>query len=212
MYKFFIKRFFDVLISGIAIIILSPIYLIVAIMVRVAIGKPVLFKQERLGKDEKPFMMYKFRSMTNSTDKDGNLLPEAQRHTKFGEMLRSSSLDELPELWSIFIGKMSLIGPRPLPTYYGPYYYPSERKRHSIKGGLLPSDGLSQELNQTYETQFYWDCYYVDHISLWTDIKVIWYTFVIVYRRMTENYGTIDRPHLNIVRADYKQEDNNKNK
>lgn len=211
MYRHFIKRVIDFVGAFVILILCSPILLVIAIMVRKSMGSPILFKQERLGKDEKPFMMYKFRSMTNTTDENGNLLPEAQRHTKFGEALRSTSLDELPEIFSILKGDMSFVGPRPLPTYYGPYYYKSERKRHQVVGGLIPSDSLSLELNQTYELQFKWDCYYVDHQSMWLDIKTILYTFKIEYLRMTKNYGSVDRPHLNVMRADISKEvlDNN---
>ena len=120
MYRHFFKRFLDVILSAMALIILSPIYLIVAIYVAVTMGLPVLFGQERTGLKGKTFKMYKFRSMTNKKDNNGKLLPESERLTKAGVLLRSSSLDELPEIWSIFIGKMSIIGPRPLPTYYEP--------------------------------------------------------------------------------------------
>ena len=211
MYKHFFKRFFDFFGALIFILIFWPLYVIIAIMVKLSIGSPVLFKQERIGKGGKTFTMFKFRSMTNATDENGNLLHESLRHTKFGEALRSTSLDELPEIWSILRGDMSFVGPRPLPTYYNPYYYKSERKRHEVVGGLIPSDSLSLELNQTYELQFKWDCYYADHLSLWLDIKTILYTFKIEYLRMTKNYGSVDRPHLNVMRANIsKQElDNN---
>ena len=145
MYAKYIKRLLDIVLSLIAIIVLSPVYLIVAIVVRIQMGSPVLFSQDRIGKDEKVFKLYKFRSMTNETDENGKLLPEEKRLTKFGLTLRSTSLDELPELFSILKGDMSIVGPRPLPTYYGPYYYPEERKRHRVRGGLIPPDGLSKQ-------------------------------------------------------------------
>ena len=181
---------------------LLPIYLILIIYVLVFMGMPVLFCQERIGKDEKPFKLYKFRSMTNKKDENGNLLPESQRLTKAGVFLRNSSLDELPELWSIFIGKMSIVGPRPMPTYYGPYFTPEERKRHSVRGGLIPPDSLSGKAVTTYEEQFEYECYYADNISLWLDIKVILKTFKILLMRVEDNYGNCDRPHLNVVRKD----------
>lgn len=210
MYRFY-KRLFDFIGALFIIISLWPLYLIIAIMVRISLGSPVIFKQERIGKGGRPFFMYKFRTMTNAKDENGNLLHESLRHTKFGEILRSTSLDELPEIWSILKGDMSFVGPRPLPTYYDPFYYKSERKRHEVVGGLIPSDSLSLELYQTYETQFKWDCYYVDHQSLWLDIKTILYTFKIEYLRLTKNYGSVDRPHLNVERASITKEelDNN---
>lgn len=202
MYRHFFKRFFDFFLSGIAMIVISPIYLAIAIYVACTMGVPVLFRQERIGKGEKPFKLYKFRSMTNKKDKDGNLLPESQRLTKAGILLRNSSLDELPELWAIFIGKMSFVGPRPMPTYYGPYFLPEERKRHTVRGGLIPPDSLSGKAVTTYEEQFKYECDYVDNVSLWLDIKVILTTLKILFLRVEEDYGTCERPHLNIARKD----------
>ena len=193
MYKKYIKRLLD--------IVLSPVYLIVAIVVRIQMGSPVLFSQDRIGKDEKVFKLYKFRSMTNETDEHGKLLPEEKRLTKFGLTLRSTSLDELPELFSILKGDMSIVGPRPLPTYYGPYYYPEERKRHQVRGGLIPPDGLSKQTTPEWETQFKYDNYYVDNVSFLLDCKVILVTFLILFKRVETQYGTKDRPHLNEYRA-----------
>ena len=151
MYKLFFKRFLDIIISGIGMIVLLPLYIIIGLYVAAFMGWPVLFCQKRIGKGEKPFNLYKFRSMTNSKDENGNLLPESERLTKAGVFLRNSSLDELPELWAIFIGKMSIVGPRPMPTYYGPYFKEDERKRHSVRGGLIPPDSLSGKAVTTYE-------------------------------------------------------------
>lgn len=201
MYAKYIKRLLDIVLSLIAIIALSPVYLIVAIVVRIQMGSPVLFSQDRIGKDEKVFKLYKFRSMTNETDENGKLLPEEKRLTKFGLTLRSTSLDELPELFSILKGDMSIVGPRPLPTYYGPYYYPEERKRHQVRGGLIPPDGLSKETTPEWETQFKYDNYYVENVSFLLDCKVILVTFLILFKRVETQYGTKDRPHLNEYRA-----------
>ena len=121
--------------------------MLISLYVLIFIGRPIFFGQERIGKDERSFRLYKFRSMSNKTDAKGNLLPESERLTKAGILLRNSSLDELPELWSIFIGKMSLIGPRPMPVYYGPYFYEAERRRHAVRGGLIPPDSLSGKAN-----------------------------------------------------------------
>ena len=201
MYAKYIKRLLDIVLSLIAIIVLSPVYLIVAIVVRIQMGSPVLFSQDRIGKDEKVFKIYKFRSMTNEKDENGKLLPEEKRLTKFGLTLRSTSLDELPELFSILKGDMSIVGPRPLPTYYGPYYYPEERKRHQVRGGLIPPDGLSKQTTPEWGTQFKYDNYYVDNVSFLLDCKVILVTFLILFKRVETQYGTKDRPHLNEYRA-----------
>lgn len=202
IYRFYLKRLLDIVLSGVAMIILSPVYLFLAIYVAVFMGLPIFFGQERIGKDEKPFKLYKFRSMTNKKDEDGNLLPESERLTRAGIFLRNSSLDELPELWSIFIGKMSIVGPRPMPTYYGPYFLPEERKRHSVRGGLIPPDSLSGKAVTSYEEQFKYECDYADNVSLWLDIKVIFTTFKILFLRVEEDYGTCERPHLNVYRKD----------
>ena len=201
MYAKYIKRLLDIVLSLIAIIVLSPVYLIVAIVVRIQMGSPVLFSQDRIVKDEKVFKLYKFRSMTNEKDENGKLLPEEKRLTKFGLTLRSTSLDELPELFSILKGDMSIVGPRPLPTYYGPYYLPEERKRHQVRGGLIPPDGLSKQTTPEWETQFKYDNYYVDNVSFLLDCKVILVTFLILFKRVETQYGTKDRPHLNEYRA-----------
>lgn len=202
MYKHFFKRVLDIVLSAIAMIILLPVYLVIALYVACTMGVPVLFGQERIGKNEKPFKLYKFRSMTNKTDKNGNLLSESERLTKWGILLRNSSLDELPELWSIFVGKMSIVGPRPMPTYYGPYFLPEERKRHTVRGGLIPPDSLSRKTVTSYEEQFKYECDYADNVSLWLDIKVIFTTFKILFKRVEEDYGTCERPHLNVYRKD----------
>lgn len=203
MYRLFVKRLLDIVLSAMGIVIFSPLYLLIGLMVRIQMGAPVLFSQERIGKDEKPFRLYKFRSMTNEKDAQGQYLPEEQRMTKFGKLLRSSSLDELPELWCIFTGKMSFVGPRPLPTYYGPYFLPEERKRHTVRGGLIPPDSLSGKTYTTYEEQFAYECYYAEHLSFLLDVKVIYTTFRILWGRVTTGYGAqMDRPHLNVYRKD----------
>lgn len=202
MYKRFIKRLLDIILSGLGMIILMPVYWGVTLYVLLFMGFPILYCQERIGKGEKPFKLYKFRSMTNKKNKDGNLLPESERLTKAGILLRNSSLDELPELWSIFIGKMSIVGPRPMPTYYASYFKANERKRHTVRGGLIPPDSLSGKVVTTYEEQFEYECYYADNISLSLDIKVILKTFRILFKRVEDDYGTCERPHLNVERKD----------
>lgn len=200
MYKNCIKRLLDIILSGIAIIILSPVYLIIAIVVRIQMGSPILFSQSRIGKDEKVFKLYKFRSMTNAKDKDGNLLPDKQRLTKFGIALRSTSLDELPELFMIFKGDMSIVGPRPQPEFYLPYYKDIERVGHTVRGGLLPPDVLSKEVQCDWETQLEYEAHYAEHLTFLMDVKVILCTFIILYKRMKNNYGADNRPMLHVYR------------
>ena len=202
MYNKYIKRLLDIVLSLIAMIILIPVYLVLAVCVRIGMGSPILFGQRRIGKDEKAFTLYKFRSMTNAKDENGNLLPEKDRLTKFGVALRSSSLDELPELLSILKGDMSFVGPRPLPTYYGPYFTDEERKRHTVRGGLIPPDSLGGKTTSDWETQFKYEVYYAEHVSFMLDVKVVLATFKILFDRVQTNYGADDRPHLHKYRAD----------
>ncbi len=173
MYKHFFKRFLDILLSLIILILFCWLYLILAVLVRVKLGSPVLFKQARPGKDEKIFNMYKFRTMTDEKDAEGNLLPDEVRLTAFGKMLRATSLDELPEFLNILKGDMSFIGPRPLLVKYLPYYNDRERLRHSVRPGLT---GYAQAHGRnaiSWEKKFEYDIYYVEHLSFITDVKVI---------------------------------------
>ena len=202
MYRKYIKRLLDIVLSGIAIVVLSPVYLIIAIVVRVQMGAPVLFSQDRIGKDEKIFKLYKFRSMTNARDSEGNLLPDKERLTKFGIALRSTSLDELPELFMIFKGDMSIVGPRPQPSFYLPYYKDEERVSHKVRGGLLPPDCLGKEAQCSWEEQLELEVYYAKHLNFVLDMKVVLCTFIILYKRIKNNYGADDRPMLNVYRKD----------
>lgn len=204
MYKRYVKRGLDILLSLLAIIILSPLFIIISICVRIGMGRPILFSQERIGMDEKIFRLYKFRSMTNEKDEYGNLLPEKDRLTKFGIALRSTSLDELPELFMILKGDMSFVGPRPQPKFYGPYYKPEERKAHSVRGGLLPPDSIGLQVQCSWEKQLQYEVYYAEHVSFGLDMKVIVCTFVILVKRIIHHYGDDDRPQLNIYRANMK--------
>lgn len=200
LYRCFFKRILDIVLSLAGIIVLSPLYIVLSLLVWHGMGRPVLFSQERIGKDEKPFKLYKYRSMTNEKDDNGVLLSEEKRLTKFGIALRSSSLDELPELFSILKGDMSIVGPRPLPTYYGPYFLEQERIRHTVRGGLIPPDGLCGETTPTWEKQFEYDLYYVKNISFLLDCQVVLATFGILNKRVENNYGATNRPHLNQYR------------
>lgn len=206
IYKNTIKRLLDIIFSLLALIIFIPFFLIITIIILVFIGRPILFSQDRIGKDEKIFKLYKFRSMTNEKDENGKLLNEQLRFTKVGSMLRSSSLDEIPELWSILRGDMSFVGPRPMPVYYGPYFLPEEQKRHSIRVGLIPPDSLSGKTYTTYEEQFGYEIYYAEHVSFLLDVRVILTTIKILFNRVKTGYGTkTDRPHLNVYRAHMKK-------
>ena len=183
MYRLFFKRFLDFLLSLIAIILISPIYIIVTILVRTKLGSPVIFTQERPGKDEKIFKMYKFRSMTSETDKEGNLLPDEVRLTSFGKKLRSTSLDELPELFNILKGDMSIVGPRPLLVQYLSLYNDFQKHRHDVKPGLT---GLAQASGRnalTWEDKFNLDVEYTKRYSFLFDVKIIIMTIKSVLRK-----------------------------
>lgn len=166
MYRKFFKRFFDVLLSGCALILLSPVLLIVAVLVRTKLGSPVIFCQERPGKNEKIFKMYKFRSMTDARDENGVLLPDEVRLTRLGRILRSTSLDELPELWNILRGDMSIVGPRPLLVKYLPLYNEEQRHRHDVRPGLTGLSQAAGDVDMTWERQFQLDVGYADHVTL----------------------------------------------
>ncbi len=183
LYRQFFKRFFDILLSGLALILLSPVYLVLIIAVRVKLGAPVMFKQPRPGKKGKVFMLHKFRTMTNARDGNGELLPDEVRLTKFGKFLRSSSLDELPEIWDIFRGKMSIIGPRPLRVEYLPLYNEEQAHRHDVRPGLT---GLAQVNGRnaiSWEKKFEYDVKYARHVNIFTDIAIFFKTVGKVFKR-----------------------------
>lgn len=195
MYRHFFKRFFDFTLSLIAIIIFSPVLIIVAILVRTKLGSPVLFAQERPGKDEKIFKMYKFRSMTDEKDAEGNLLPDDVRLTSFGKKLRSTSLDELPELFNILKGDMSIVGPRPLLVRYLPYYTCEERHRHDVRPGLTGWAQLNGRNFISWEETFNYDIEYVNKLSILFDVKIILRTVLKVLKKedITDaTQGTLD--------------------
>ena len=189
-YRCFFKRFLDILLSAIAMIILSPVYLLTSIMVRIKLGKPVIFKQLRPGYKNKIFMFYKYRSMLNATDKNGELLPDDQRMTKFGKLLRKTSLDELPQLWNIFKGDMSFVGPRPKLVKDMVFYNDRQNQRSLVRPGLTGyAQANGRNLNSWKET-FDYDLYYVEHCSLWLDIKILFTTALKVIKKseiLTQN-------------------------
>ena len=183
MYKAFFKRFLDFTLSLIAIIVLSPVLLIVAILVRTKLGSPIIFKQERPGLKGKIFTIYKFRTMTSECDEHGNLLPDEIRLTKFGKLLRSTSLDELPELFNILFGHMSIVGPRPLLVKYLPLYNEEQARRHDVRPGFTGYAQANGRNAISWEEKFKLDVYYVDHISFLLDLKIILKTVKVVLFR-----------------------------
>lgn len=170
------KRLFDVFLILISLPLLLPLLLFVAVLVRVKLGSPVLFKQVRPGLHGKPFTMMKFRSMTDERDEQGNLMPDAVRLTKFGRFLRSTSLDELPGLWSVLKGDMSLVGPRPLLVEYLPLYSPEQARRHLVRPGITGWAQVNGRNAISWEQKFEYDVWYVDNQSIALDIKIIFLT------------------------------------
>lgn len=206
MYGRFVKRGLDILLALAAIVVLLPLYVLIGLLVLVFMGWPVIFSQERIGRGEKTFRLYKFRSMTNARGADGALLLEKQRLTRFGILLRSTSLDELPELFLILKGDMSFIGPRPQPGFYAPYYHENEKVIFTVRGGLIPPDCLCGQPQCSWETQFEYEMYYAQHVSFLLDLKILAYAFLILVRRLKHSYGADDRPMLNVYRADMVKE------
>lgn len=183
MYKHFFKRLIDFILSLLALIVLSPILLIVALLVRTKLGSPVIFKQERPGLNEKIFTLYKFRTMTDAKDEQGNLLPDEIRLTKFGKLLRSTSLDELPELFNILKGDMAIVGPRPLLVRYLPLYSEHQKHRHDVRPGFTGWAQCNGRNAISWEEKFDLDVYYTKHVSLLLDIKIILKTVKVVLFR-----------------------------
>lgn len=183
MYKKYVKRSLDFILSLTAIVILSPILLIVAIMVRCKLGSPIIFKQQRPGLQERIFCMYKFRTMTDDKDNDGNLLPDELRMTKFGRILRSTSLDELPELFNILKGDMAIVGPRPLLVQYLPRYNERQHHRHDVRPGFTGLAQVNGRNSISWQEKFEWDIQYVEQLSFIMDIQIIFKTIVVVLKK-----------------------------
>lgn len=173
MYLTFGKRFLDLVLTIPALILLAPLYALLAILVRLKLGSPVLFRQQRAGWHGQPFTIYKFRTMTNTRDTQGHLLPDAERLTPLGRFLRSTSLDELPGLINVLKGEMSLVGPRPLLVQYLGRYTPEQMRRHQVKPGLTGWAEVNGRNAISWEERFALDVWYVDHQSLWLDLKII---------------------------------------
>ena len=189
MYQNYGKRWLDFIFSLMGIIVLLPVFLVVAILVRIKLGKPILFKQQRPGKNEKIFTLYKFRTMTNKKDNSGNLLSDEERLTKFGQFLRSTSLDELPELFNILKGDMSLVGPRPLLPEYLPLYNEAQKHRHDVRPGLTGLAQIKGRNNVTWKERLEEDLMYIKHITFRGDLKILCITVKKVFFRegITQN-------------------------
>ena len=183
MYAKYIKRILDFILSLIALIVLSPVLLVVAILVRIKLGSPIIFKQQRPGKDEKIFTLYKFRTMTDKKDENGNLLPDSERLTKFGKVLRSTSLDELPELVNILKGDMSIVGPRPLLIRDMLFMTDEQRKRHTVRQGLTGLAQINGRNNINWEEKLEYDLQYIKNITFVGDVKIIFKTVLKVLKR-----------------------------
>ena len=221
MYRKFFKRFLDIIISLIAIIILSPLYIIISILVFIFMGHPVIFKQPRPGRNEKIFNMYKFRTMTDKKDKNGNLLPDAERLTKFGVFLRKTSLDELPELFCILFGKMSFVGPRPMLVRDMVFFDDKVMKRQSVTPGLTGWAQVNGRNSISWDDRFKYDLEYVDKMSLFMDIKIVFLTVITVFKAegigedggdLSIDYGDYLLKHDKITKKEYKEQRDRANK
>lgn len=199
-----IKRGIDVMGAGLGLIVLSPFLLLIILAIRIKMGKPVLFRQMRPGLCGKPFYMYKFRTMTNEKNADGELLPDEMRLTKLGRFLRSTSLDELPELFNVLRGDMSLVGPRPLLMQYLDHYTPEQARRHEVKPGITGWAQVNGRNAISWEEKFALDVWYVDNWSLWLDIRIIAITIGKVFRR--EGISARGEATMPEFRGSYKQE------
>lgn len=190
MYRNFVKRISDIIISGIALLCFCPIILVLIAILMIANRYSAFFVQERPGKDGKIFKLVKFKTMTDKTDSDGNLLPDDKRLTKIGAFIRSTSLDELPQLWNVLKGDMSLIGPRPLLIQYLPLYSSEQARRHEVKPGITGWAQINGRNAITWKQKFEYDVWYVDNISFALDLKILWLTFKKVVARENINSTT----------------------
>ncbi len=190
IYPLIIKRIIDIVLSLLVLVCFSWLYLILAVLVRVKLGSPVLFKQPRPGKDEMVFNLYKFRTMTDKKDENGNLLPDEDRLPEFGKKLRSTSLDELPEFINILKGDMSFVGPRPLLVKYLPLYNAEQKRRHEVRPGLTGWAQVNGRNLLSWEDRFEKDVYYVDHMSFLFDLKIVFMTVAVVLKHNDVNSAT----------------------
>ena len=195
MYKAF-KRIFDFSSALFLLILIFPIFALIMILVKCKIGSPIFFEHERSGMKMRPFYIKKFRTMTEQRDDNGNYLPDSIRLTKFGKKLRSTSLDELPELLAIIKGDMSVIGPRPLPTHYNDLYTEREKKIFLVRGGLIPPEVLYNNIQPTWDEQLEYEAKYAETLSFSNDIKILFAAFKGLFKRYSNNYGEYIRPDL----------------
>ena len=177
------KRLFDITLSLILIILFSPLYIIVSLLILIKMGSPILFRQKRPGLKEKIFSIYKFRTMTNEVDENGELLPDEKRLVGIGKFIRSTSLDELPQIFNVLKGDMSFVGPRPLLIEYLPLYNEKQKKRHNVRPGITGWAQVNGRNAISWEQKFEYDVWYVEHQSFWLDIKILWLTFLKVVKR-----------------------------
>jgi len=177
------KRLFDITLTTVLIILFLPLYLVISFLILLKMGRPVLFRQKRPGKDGKIFEIYKFRTMTNETDEKGELLPDEKRLVGIGKFIRSTSLDELPQLFNVLKGDMSFVGPRPLLVEYLPLYNERQKKRHLVKPGITGWAQVNGRNAISWEEKFEYDVWYVEHHSFWLDMKILWLTFLKVIKR-----------------------------
>ena len=210
MYRHFLKRLFDIICSFLAIVLLSPVLLVLTVLGAIAMRGNPFFTQKRPGRNEKIFKLIKFRTMTNRKDKDGNLLPDDKRLTKYGRFLRSTSLDELPELFNIFIGNMSIVGPRPLLVSYLPYYTDEERHRHDVRPGLTGLAQINGRNLLSWNERFAMDVKYVNEMSFFGDVGIIFKTALNVIKRkdITVGSGHVLK-NLNVERSYMVQNEQN---
>ena len=208
VYNRYVKRFLDVFLCLIVLLLFWWVFAVIAVLVRVNMGSPVLYKSERMGRGEKPFQIYKFRSMTNEVDQNGVLLPGPQRLTKFGRFLRSTSMDELPSLFNIIKGDLSLVGPRPLLMKYQPYFYEHERARHSVRPGLTGWAQVNGRNSLTWDKKFQLDLEYTEKMSLLFDLKILLLTVYKVFKRSDIIENQQETQSLYIVRADMNRQEN----
>lgn len=202
LYSRYFKRVIDFIVTMVGFIIISPLFLILCLLVRVKLGSPIFFKQKRCGKDEKTFEMIKFRTMTDARDENGKLLPDTERFTKFGNFMRNSSLDELPELLNVLKGDMSLIGPRPLYPFYLPYYTEKESLRHSVRGGITGLAQINGRALLRWNERFEKDVEYVQNVTFIGDIKILWQTFFKVFKQDDIGIPSVtEEGGLHIVRS-----------
>ncbi len=200
-YSKYVKRFLDCFLACLGLFVISPVFFVLCILVRTKLGSPIFFKQKRTGKDEKTFEMIKFRTMTDKKDSSGALLPDTERFTKFGDFMRNMSLDELPELLNVIKGDMSLIGPRPLYPFYVPYYTEKESLRHSVRGGITGLAQINGRALCRWNDRFSYDFDYVQNITFFGDIKIIFMTLKKVVSKSDIGVPSVtDEGGLHIVR------------